>query len=82
MAVEAEALRQKSKPPSTEVFVAIPWMEFSYRVGDRISKIDGRDIQLPRYPDLKDQLPVVEFVTFDFDAQRTAMQLRVGLPTY
>jgi hypothetical protein len=80
MAAEAEKYEADAKPMGTTFWVSIPWIDLSYRVGDRIGGLDGRGIDLPKQNGEEPIPPVVEFATYDFSTQRTKLQLRIGNP--
>jgi len=80
MAAEAEKYEADAKPVGTHFWVSLPWVDLTYRVGDRIGGLDGRGIDLPKQDGEDPISPVVEFATYDFSAQRTRLQLRIGNP--
>ena len=75
----ASKLREHSESMGSGVSFTIPWMEFSYRVGDRVTGLSGRDIELPTKPGEEPSFPMVARVTYDFRGQRTGLWLRSAL---
>ena len=74
----ASKLREHSESMGSGVSFTIPWMEFTYRVGDRVTGLSGRDIELPTKPGDEPSFPMIEEVTYDFEAQETNLHLRTS----
>jgi len=74
----ASRLRKDGEPLTTAVSFTIPWVEFTYRVGDRVNGLTGRDIELRALGGDEASYPIVEEVSYDFDAQETSLGLRTS----
>jgi len=72
----AAKLRERSESVGTGVSLAMPWLDFTCRAGDRVTGLRGRDIELPTRPGEEPSFPIVSRVTYDFRAQRTGLWLR------
>jgi hypothetical protein len=68
--------REAAEPIALGVTVVIPWVEFGYRVGERISRVAGREIALEATRGDEPVHPVIERITCDFRAQETEIRLR------
>jgi len=72
----ASELRDRSESLGSGVSFTVPWLDFTCRVGDRVTGLSGRDIELPTKPGEHPCFPMVSRVTYDFRAQDTAVWLR------
>jgi len=80
MAAEATTLRRESESLGSALLITVPWIGFGFHLGDRIPVISGRDINLSGVGGEEPVSAMVEFVTYDFSAQETVLQLRRGTP--
>jgi hypothetical protein len=60
------------------VSFSIPWLEFRYHLGDRLSGVDGREIAMPGETGEVTTYPQIAAMSFDFLGQRTHYVLRPG----
>jgi len=72
----ASKLRGRTESMGSGVSFTIPWLDFTCRVGDRVTGLSGRDIELPTKPGDEPSFPMVSRVTYDFRAQRSGLWLR------
>ena len=72
----AAKLRERTESMGSGVSFTMPWLEFTYRVGDRIMGLSGRDVELPTKPGDEPSFPMIARVTYDFRGQQTALWLR------
>jgi len=78
MEATAAQLRQKTEAKTQRVSMTLPWVDLTYRVGDRVSEIDGRNIAFPSKPGDDPSYPKIGRLAYDFHGQRTEIQLRRG----
>ena len=76
----ATQLRDRSESVGTGVSFAMPWLDFTCRVGDRVTGLRGRDIELPTKPGDEPSFPMISRVTYDFRAQRTDLYVQPSRP--
>lgn len=74
MEEEAKKRREEREALRLGLLLTIPWVDLSFRVGDRIRQIDGRDILLNRKPGGENVFPKVQQITFDFERQQTQLE--------
>ena len=72
----AVKLRKRSEPLGSGVSLTIPWLDFSYRLGERVSEISGRGVAFPSTAGEEPSFPTIGQVTYDFRSQRTGLWLR------
>jgi len=76
MAELASKLRKHTEPMGQGVSLTIPWLDFSYRLGERVSEISGRGVGLASRAGEEPSFPTIGQVTYDFRSQRTGLWLR------
>ncbi|HUV40082.1 MAG TPA: hypothetical protein VMY39_10730 [Planctomycetota bacterium] len=76
----ADRLRKTRQPLMNAVSMTLPWPEFRYRLGERLTEVGGREIALGTGAEDEPAWPVVERITHDFTVQRTGLGLRVRGP--
>ena len=76
----AGKLRKRSESQELGVGFSMPWLDFTCRVGDRVTGLRGRDIELPTKPGDEPYFPMISRVTYDFRAQRTDLDVRPTKP--
>jgi hypothetical protein len=72
--------RQWQRPEKTEasgqgVSFSLPWVDFTYCVGDRVTGLDGRGIGFSAKPGEDPSYPKVAQVIYDFGGQQTVLHL-------
>jgi len=72
----AAQFRARTEPMWSGVSFTIPWVDVTYRVGDRLSGITGRGMDFPLVGEDKSCLPMAGWVVYDFRAQETRLGLR------
>lgn len=73
----ASKLREHVAPMNQRASLSMPWVDCSYRVGDRISGVAGRDLGFRAQPGDPPVYPAIERVTYDFAKQETELGLRM-----
>jgi hypothetical protein len=69
-------LREKTEARRDGLSVTVPWVDVSYRVGERVSDIEGRSMAFASKPGDDPSYPKIGRVAYDFSGQRTEIQLR------
>ena len=67
--------RQETESLGHGVQLSLPWVDVSYRVGDRIGEIEGRSVAVAGRPGETPRYPKVARVAYDFSSQRTELHL-------
>jgi len=72
----AAKLREKTEAMRDGLSLTLPWVDVSYRVGDRVAEIDGMSIGFCSKPGDDPSYPKIGSVVYDFHGQRTDIQLQ------
>ncbi|KPJ53316.1 MAG: hypothetical protein AMS16_05385, partial [Planctomycetes bacterium DG_58] len=76
MAKLAATVRSDTEPMWSGVSFTIPWVDVTYRIGDRIREMSGRDTSFPAKAADESLFPIVRRVSYDFRAQETRLALQ------
>jgi hypothetical protein len=72
----AAKLREKTEAFGQGLSLSVPWVDFTYHAGDRVSDLDGRGIAFSAKPGDDPSYPKINRVTYDFRGQQTVLDLR------
>ena len=80
MELFARRLRERREPLMSGISASIPWLDWTYHLGERLDLLAGRDILLKTGPDDNPAYPLIEGISYEFVDQGTDLMLRVWRP--
>jgi len=72
----AERLRTAREPLMSGISASLPWLDWTYHLGERLGLLAGPDISLRTGPDDDPAYPVIEEISYELVAQNTVLAFR------